>query len=1256
VDHAFNSDNQVLPAVLSMTNAVPSNAIERVDEDPKAGGGDVRVTGPYTGADDATLEIEIVDEIIEGPPSVSAPTFAGVGNGEISGIEGGDGMQAESITIVLKSTGTETRYGENTFMGVLLRAREPGDIPIFVTVTPNLTFTDTEFSLREALPENVEKLFGLEWNFGASPLVAGLVSPAAPRLAFGSSTDVYRHYSGFDFTPGAPQSFYGFSPRPRRAIAAGARVKLVTGGYSITITDGTTVETIPDVATLFDAADMIHRHSTLIKVMSAIVADRKPGGMAAMDINVRTQSYCEAIAADGGQGVQRGDIGLIVGPNAPTENLFVTFLDGATAEIRGDVSGLLGTAQVGVRFESEHYSLLIPAPPTTPGTTSARIMVRFRPATRDGSAPVPGLCADIAFLGIAAKNGTDTFTYAPLPPPPCDCVGIPTNPPPPKEDCLGIQPQEGNAVSHASLLRRVQEVQEFVSDFTLNNTYVYAGYEKDIAIANRGADIYLRLLDELERGTLTLPKWTAGKVYKADEIIEPPTANGFRYAINTPGTAHTSAPTWPTTIGETVTDGAGVVYECIGKTVFAEFDDAFKVYRLDMKHLFVTRSTKGASAQVWQPNLDITGELALLPTTDNGHYYTYEAGSWPTNTGDTEPTWPTDGGTVAVGGLTYRDAGLYEGLLRETVYAEDDVVYSAYHGALRAIVGGETAVTMPGYADLAMNDEIVDGEVTWKLVGRGATMADGTALFDAPEVFFERYNALANKVLSVAGIAGNFSSSSTTEGCWTPKPGATGAFFHDGAEPTYMEMYPNHPFYTAQMGPGGIITSTREWYCFPSISCPDNLIPGDQVAVIRDGINGVSGGFYQQGDQWACQITKAVPMPMVGGQIGDDTLVFSVTGSVSGPLRDYLLNLVTPVAYNGGSDAWEADAEFVPGDYARPTSSNGLRYRASMTGDTGMSGSSEPTWPTDVDDTVVDGDVTWTCIGPDTTISFLIEQGGIPFAIADEFVFSLEGAHAKHRINGGIWSDPFVVAASVDLGSGLTAVFTGGSSPSWKTGDRYTYQIIATSGVGNLRRPTGRSATWLTSTVIDVAPISGTANRLIIAGHRIPSNATITLQGSDNDFADTPLDVEVPWQEDDIHFPITTARAKYRILVSTGGSIYWLFIGTPLRPTIHTGATERGVWEPRFRLPTQARAGGVGGRIEHEWLPKSVAMDLIGRLKLAAANDEGRYAIIPNVDEPEVHRVAIANFDVPVNDLRDFKPRDTSFRRMSLAIDLEPAA
>lgn len=59
--------------------------------------------------------------------------------------------------------------------------------------------------------------------------------------------------------------------------------------------------------------------------------------------------------------------------------------------------------------------------------------------------------------------------------------------------------------------------------------------------------------------------WDASTAYSLGDIVIPTTPNGFKYKVTTAGTSNSSEPTWPTTIGQTVTDNT-VVWECLAET------------------------------------------------------------------------------------------------------------------------------------------------------------------------------------------------------------------------------------------------------------------------------------------------------------------------------------------------------------------------------------------------------------------------------------------------------------------------------------------------------------------------------------------------------------------------------------------------------------------------------------------------------------------------------------------------------------------
>jgi hypothetical protein len=66
------------------------------------------------------------------------------------------------------------------------------------------------------------------------------------------------------------------------------------------------------------------------------------------------------------------------------------------------------------------------------------------------------------------------------------------------------------------------------------------------------------------------------------------------------------------------------------------------------------------------------------------------------------------------------------------------------------------------------------------------------------------------------------------------------------------------------------------------------------------------------------------------------------------------------VVANSWTQQWAASTAYNLGEIRRPTSGNGFVYRVSVAG---TSSGSQPTWPTTIGVDVVDGGVTWTCVG-----------------------------------------------------------------------------------------------------------------------------------------------------------------------------------------------------------------------------------------------------------------------------------------------------
>jgi hypothetical protein len=60
--------------------------------------------------------------------------------------------------------------------------------------------------------------------------------------------------------------------------------------------------------------------------------------------------------------------------------------------------------------------------------------------------------------------------------------------------------------------------------------------------------------------------WAATTAHAVGDVVVPTSSNGFMYVCVTAGTTGSSAPTWPTVVGQTVTDGS-VTWSCLAESI-----------------------------------------------------------------------------------------------------------------------------------------------------------------------------------------------------------------------------------------------------------------------------------------------------------------------------------------------------------------------------------------------------------------------------------------------------------------------------------------------------------------------------------------------------------------------------------------------------------------------------------------------------------------------------------------------------------------
>lgn len=432
------------------TNVLPSSAFELVERDAD-GGGDVRLTGSYTGAQDADFDIEILSDTINSAPTISAPVYAGVGNGTLTGLSATAGVPAQRVTVTVTDLGTLTLQAWAPFQSVNLRAITPGpdgnDLSLQIDQS-TLVVTDTDYAVTQLLEAGAEEFDGEAFNFGATLQEPGGTVPAdAPRLRFGDDVTVYRHWRSFR----QGRYRYHFSPAIERDVPVGTRVRLVTGGRTVRVYDGVTLEeTYTGVSTLYSLLTQIQASSTLIEVDGIVASDRLPGGMACDDLTLFTESYLAGSVRDGTLYVRRAEIDIEVASAAPTETLSIDCISAAIVgaeiwSVRGSVSGDLGNAISGQEFAAGSYSLTIPQQfqpgGIPPGDKSAALILRPRSTTE--IAPV--LCVSNFLLGSEAQQRTYNFIWTSRPAGECDCRGERVSGGP-VDDFLGIDTSIGGTV------------------------------------------------------------------------------------------------------------------------------------------------------------------------------------------------------------------------------------------------------------------------------------------------------------------------------------------------------------------------------------------------------------------------------------------------------------------------------------------------------------------------------------------------------------------------------------------------------------------------------------------------------------------------------------------------------------------------------------------------------------------------------------------------------------------------------------------
>ena len=294
-------------------------------------------------------------------------------------------------------------------------------------------------------------------------------------------------------------------------------------------------------------------------------------------------------------------------------------------------------------------------------------------------------------------------------------------------------------------------------------------------------------------------------------------------------------------------------------------------------------------------------------------------------------------------------------------------------------------------------------------------------------------------------------------------------------------------------------------------------------------------------------------------------------------------------------------------------------------------------------------------------ISFLINTGNIDFALGDQFSFSVEGGQFRWRIDSGSWSSDTQIAASVSLQDGLNATFTPGTAPSFVANDKNIFKVEAVNGPGRALKLTDVKHEWSQSTnTITLTGFTGNVDSLVLVHSLKSGTNTISIEGSDDSFATSPLDESLTITDDVLvyHFSASQTYDDYRLVITGAGSIDWIYLGQPWAPERPAEFVRRdqvqyqgaGVNENGISL-----GKGVGGRLAMTMEKWTKMSDLMDNINYAFENDLGRLVFQPHfqhVDEAFLCRFDQRDYER--RDIFDYHPDDKGKRVLALNLNLAP--
>ena len=488
-----NKYNAILAAGIAASTQRASTELYLLSQQ-RTGNGRMVLTGPYEGAEDSVIDVEVLGGA-GGALQVSSIVVNGVGNGTLDVQSIDVGAAAQTVSFTLLDAGTSAKPALLDFFGVQLAAKAEGagGNAVELSVTRDLTFTDLPFATLEKLLAGSTVFDGPQYDWGQPAATGADIPEAALRMAFSGNPTVHRSWKKWD----SGRFTYHIDPPLPYDVLENSRIREVTGDYELTVEDGVDTETYTAV-TIYDFLTQVQARSALVQVLGVVAPDRAPGGQAVTDIPLRTDAHALPVIATPVKANATMRVGT-VDPAAATQNVTVTCL-GRTGtgsaeawSVSGGVIGALPAATTGVLYTDGPVQFTIDQPPVAVAL-EANITGKFTPTSREEGEGLPAICFKPLLLGTAAINKEVTFEYRQRPPDECSCsnaVALNVS-----MQCLGLAADGGSTVD-AEYQTRLIALYEWQSDFIASNVVLAGLDQSDIDLAVGCTSILATCLAEI---------------------------------------------------------------------------------------------------------------------------------------------------------------------------------------------------------------------------------------------------------------------------------------------------------------------------------------------------------------------------------------------------------------------------------------------------------------------------------------------------------------------------------------------------------------------------------------------------------------------------------------------------------------------------------------------------------------------------------------------------------------------------------------